>query len=148
MNFKNYRKDIEYKAKVRKAFISLMRNFNNFNNINNDDIVGADEYAKMIKEYYAGKSISYILFKYMEYIYKKLYNYENKDFLILLLIRTFDKELELYRIYQLECTEKRIKMNSLATLGFYEKELIKYEKAYIKKFLDMDEFDFTKKLEP
>lgn len=143
-NMKNYK---NYKIKIRRTFFSLMRNFNNFNDINSNDIKNADDYAERIKDHFKNKSIDFILFQYMNYICSKLHNHENKDLLVLILIRTFDPKLELFKIYQLESTIKRIKMKSLITLGFFEPELIKYEKAYIKKFYDMDDYDFTKKLE-
>ena len=53
----------------------------------------------------------------------------------------------IYKIYE-ECSKmKDIKLRMKFIYGFDDTEIIKFEKAYILKFLDIDDFSFIKRLE-
>ena len=88
-----------------------------------------------------------IYFKYLSYILENFYNIENKDMLPLILIMTVDPSFNIYKIYE-ECSKmKDIKLRMKFIYGFDDTEIIKFEKAYILKFLDIDDFSFIKRLE-
>lgn len=136
-----------FKYKIRNHFYSLCRNFNNFDNVTNDDIEYAKEIANSIKGRYDNYSRESIYFKYIAYIVENFYNVKNKDILPLILIMLVDPSFNIYKIYEKSSKMKDIKTKMKLIYGFVDTEIIKFEKAYILKFLNMDDFSFIKKLE-
>lgn len=145
MEKKNIARSLKYK--VRNHFYSLCKNFDNFNEITNDDIETARQIANSIKGKYDDYSRESIYFKYIEYIVKNFYNISNRDMLPLILIMLIDPSLYIYKIYEKSSKIKNIRAKMNFIYGFDDTEIIKFEKAYILKFLNMDDFSFTKKLE-
>lgn len=135
------------KISLKNQFHSLCRNFNNFDNINNDDIEYAKEIASEIKDKYSNYSKDSIYYKYLEHISTNYYNCDNKDIMPLILIMAIDPKLYIYKIHESLSKTKDIKRRIKFIFGFDDDTIIKYEKEYIKKFLNLDDFNFTKKLE-
>ena len=136
------------KISLKNQFHSLCRNFNNFDNINDDDMEYAKEIANEIKDKYSNYSKDSIYYKYLEHILINYYNCDNKDIMPLILIMAIDPSLYIYKIYEDFSNFKDIKKRMKFIFGFDDYTIIKYEKEYIKKFLNLDDFNFIKKLEP
>ena len=120
---------------------------NKFENISNDDIECAKEIAENIKNKYINSPKDLLYYRYLSSISDNFYKIENKDMLPLVLIMTIDPSMNIYKIYEKYSRFNEIKSVMRFVYGFDDLKIIKFEKAYIQKFLDMDDFDFVKRLE-
>lgn len=136
-----------FQCKFKNQFYSICRNFNNFEDITNEEIECAIEIADSIRNKYDNYSRESIYFKYLHYISENYHDYQNKDMLPLILIKTVDPSLNIYKIYENCSRIKDIKLRMKLLYGFDDIDIIKFEKAYISKFLDINDFSFTKRLE-
>lgn len=146
-------KEIEYREKYKRQFYSLIRNVKYLNDINTDKLnIYIENFKKNKNEYidllhhktnYDGYYAS-TLYSLSRLIVKKEINHEEA---IYILINVIDEDLNIYKSYEFNGTIKQIKEEIIETLGFFDEKLINLEKMYINKFKNIDEFDFSKKLE-
>lgn len=136
------------KTTLENRFHSLCRNFNNFEDISNEEIEYAKEIAQKLKNQYSKFPKDLIYYKNLDHLCSNYYNYPNKDIMPLILIFSIDPDLYIYKVYESFSKIKDIKKRMNFIFGFNDEKIIKYEKEYIKKFLNIDNYDFTKKLEP
>ena len=130
--------------KTIRFFYSLCRNVTDFSEINEEKL---NDYIELIKEKYKKDE------KGMYYVntLRHLSNRIKKDGIldkesIYILINSIDPNLEMYQIYERNSILKEVKSEVISSFGFYDDNLLKYEKIYIDYYKNKDEYDFTKKM--
>jgi hypothetical protein len=139
------------KIKILKPLDLSLSRVNNFNNLTLDDKAIISERANSLKEIYNYENYG------SDYIYRLIYyifvtntqwkNTQSIEWKVALFIESLDPEFKMYSIYENNGNYKKIEEEIVNEFGIYRKKLLLLEKEYIKRFNNINNYNFNKKLE-
>ena len=134
--FFKYKKELLTDVKIDKSpYITIAREcINNFDDITLERFDNINKLASLFI-YSTNEESRYTTCLYNIIYQPNLLNLNNLNEKIVFLISCVDPELNLLTIYEEECKNETIKNRCIKELGFYHKDLIRFENMYKNRFM-------------